>query len=319
MADRILEPLKEEVEKMRYYSVRPCLATVMVGSDCAASKVYLARKRRAAEKVGVKIQETLLPRDVSRAELLRTINELNLSAAVHGVLLQLPLPEPDLAAHELELCNAVDPRKDVDGFTARNLGAAVQRQPALSLGHTAFYPCTPLAVKNILVHIAALQAGGGSGIDGIGEEECRRTFAGRRAVVLGRSHNVGAPLCLMLLSDVSKGGFDMTTTSCHRASGADAVRDVVSQADVVVSAVGRAGLVTADMVKPGAVVVDVGLTRTSLDNGRVRVEGDVHPDVAEVASFMTPVPGGVGPCTVACLMHNVVLAAKRSMLTSDYF
>ena len=314
MADKILEPLRKEVDRLGYYQVRPCLATVVVGED-EASKIYVRKKREAARKVGVKVQEFQLPGDVGREEVLRKLGELNLSGAFHGILLQLPLPA-HLCAHELELCNAVDPRKDVDGFTARNLGAAVQKQPAHSMAHTAFYPCTPLAVARILLSIAASREEGGADMD---EPQLRDTFAGGRAVVLGRSHNVGAPVALLLMADVAKGGFDMTTTVCHRASSADSVAASVRAADVVVSAVGRPGLISADMVKPGAIVLDVGISRVAGEGGKTRVVGDVDPQVAEVASYLTPVPGGVGPCTVACLIHNVVLAAKRSLHTSSFF
>ena len=310
VAASILDPLKEDVVRLRQLNVRPCLATVRLGED-AASAVYLRKKREAAAAVGVRVEEVSLPASATREDVLRRLSDLNLDSGVHGVLLQLPLP-PGLSRHELELCNAVDPRKDVDGFTARNLGAAaVQRQSgASSPAGTAMLACTPLAVKHILLEVARMKHPDWAD----DEQELRRSLSGGRALVLGRSHNVGTPIALMLMSDVAKGGFDLTTTVCHRASHARDVSDLARTADVLVSAVGSAGLVKRDMVKPGAAVVDVGISR---QEGSNKVAGDACPEVAEVAGFLTPVPGGVGPCTVACLISNVVLAAKRSVLASE--
>lgn len=243
------------------------LATVLVGDD-PASHVYVGGKHKAAVEAGFRSIDRRLPGDVSQDELLAVLDELNRDDEVDGILVQLPVPEQiDSEA----VLSAVDPMKDVDGFHPFNAGR-------LYAGHPTFVPATPLGIMALL-------------------EEHGVELTGARAVVVGRSTIVGKPIAHLLL------GANATVTICHSRT-----RDLAAEtraADVLVVAIGQPGLVTADMVKKGAAVVDVGITRT--DAGLL---GDVAPGVADVAGFLTPVPGGVGPMTIAMLLRNTVQAAK---------
>ena len=252
--------------------VVPCLAAVLVGED-PASEVYVRNKRRACERLGIESQLHRLPATTTQDELLALVKRLNKSNEVHGILVQLPLPEGLDAAR---VQSAVLPLKDVDCLNPENVGLLVQGRPR-------FLPCTPHGVVQILQR---------SGVQ----------IAGQHVVIIGRSDIVGKPLANML---VQKGaGGDATVTICHSRS-----RDlpaIARTADILVAAVGRPKLVTADMVKPGAVVIDVGINRTA--EGLV---GDVDfAAVREVASMITPVPGGVGPLTITMLLHNTLSAAR---------
>jgi methylenetetrahydrofolate dehydrogenase (NADP+) / methenyltetrahydrofolate cyclohydrolase len=243
------------------------LATVLVGDD-PASHVYVSGKHKAAVEAGFQSIDRRLPGDVAQDDLLAVLEELNADDDVDGILVQLPLP----AQIDSEVVlRAVDPVKDVDGFHPFNAGR-------LYAGHPTFVPATPLGIMALL-------------------EEHGVELAGARAVVVGRSTIVGKPIAHLLL------GANATVTICHSRT-----RDLGAEtrgADVLVVAIGQPGLVTADMVKEGAAVVDVGITRT--DAGLL---GDVAPEVAERAGFLTPVPGGVGPMTIAMLLRNTVKAAK---------
>ena len=249
--------------------VKPGLAVLLVGDD-PASQVYVRNKVKACAEVGVASTLLHLPADTTQHALLQHIEQLNLDPSVHGVLVQLPLP-PQL--NEALVMAAIDPKKDVDGFHVANAGA-------LLLGQPGFWPCTPHGCMRML-----------DGIDGM------QSLRGKHAVVVGRSHIVGKPLALMLLAR------DATVTICH--SGTPNLAMQTRQADVLVAAVGRMGLITQDMVKPGAVVLDVGINR----NAQGKLCGDVGPAVAQVAGYLSPVPGGVGPMTIAMLLHNTVQAA----------
>lgn len=249
--------------------VKPGLAVLLVGDD-PASQVYVRNKVKACAEVGVASTLLHLPADTTQHALLQHIEQLNLDPSVHGVLVQLPLP-PQL--NEALVMAAIDPKKDVDGFHVANAGA-------LLLGQPGFWPCTPHGCMRML-----------DGIDGM------QSLRGKHAVVVGRSHIVGKPLALMLLAR------DATVTICH--SGTPNLAAQTRQADVLVAAVGRMGLITQDMVKPGAVVLDVGINR----NAQGKLCGDVAPEVAQVAGYLSPVPGGVGPMTIAMLLHNTVQAA----------
>ena len=249
--------------------VKPGLAVLLVGDD-PASQVYVRNKVKACAEVGVASTLLHLPADTTQHALLQHIEQLNLDPSVHGVLVQLPLP-PQL--NEAQVMAAIDPKKDVDGFHVANAGA-------LLLGQPGFWPCTPHGCMRML-----------DGIDGM------QSLRGKHAVVVGRSHIVGKPLALMLLAR------DATVTICH--SGTPNLAMQTRQADVLVAAVGRMGLITQDMVKPGAVVLDVGINR----NAQGKLCGDVAPEVAQVAGYLSPVPGGVGPMTIAMLLHNTVQAA----------
>lgn len=280
LAARIEENLRAEVSTFgEMLGRRPRLAVVLVG-DLAASASYVASKRRAAERVG--IDSLLVERHglVETRELVELVDGLarDEQGPVDGILVQLPLP-PRVDA--VAVLDAVPPDRDVDGFHPVNAGL-------LSQGRPRFVPCTAAGVQRMLID---------AGIE----------TAGRHAVVIGRSDIVGRPLAL-LLSGRGAGG-DATVTICHSRS-AD-LAEHARRADILVSAVGQPGLITADMVKPGAAVIDVGINRVASASGGTRLVGDVDFDaVREVAGWITPVPGGVGPLTVAMLLSNTLLAAE---------
>ncbi len=248
----------------------PGLAVIIVGED-PASQVYVRNKARACEEVGFYSEVHRLPAETTQAELDALIDRLNTDARIHGILVQLPLP-----AHldEEEVTLRIDPRKDVDAFHPFNVGRIL-------LGDPVFLPCTPAGVMELLRR---------SGIDP----------AGKRCVVIGRSNIVGKPMAMLLLAA------NGTVTVCHSRT-AD-LASVTREADILVSAVGRAGFVTADMVKPGAVVIDVGMNRDAAG----KLVGDVDfPAVSPLCSYITPVPGGVGPMTITMLLRNTLVAAER--------
>ncbi len=249
--------------------ITPCLAAVLIGDD-PASEVYVRNKRRDCERVGMTSQLHRHDAAMTEQDLLALVETLNADPTVHGILVQLPLPRQINTARILE---AVDPRKDVDAFHPENVGRIVQGQPR-------FLPCTPYGVLELL----------------------RRNhvpLAGAHAVVIGRSDIVGKPLANMLVQR----GVDATVTVCH--SRTRNLPEITRQADVLIAAIGQPRFVTAEMVKPGAVVIDVGINRT--ETGLV---GDVDFDaVSAVASMITPVPGGIGPLTRAMLLRNTLTAA----------
>ena len=271
IADELLDELRSRVQarKQRGQAV-PGLAVVFVGDD-PASAVYVRNKRRACKHVGFRSRDYDLAATATQAELTQLIDRLNADPGIHGILVQLPLPAHIDAA---SLINRIDPRKDVDGFHPENIGRLALRQRGLR-------PCTSKGVMTLLAHTD-------------------RPVRGQDAVVVGVSNHVGRPLAFELLLA------GCTTTCCHKFT-----RDlpqVVRGGDIVIVAVGRPGLVKGDWIKPGAVVIDVGINRIA--DGRLI--GDVDFDgVAERASWITPVPGGVGPMTVATLMQNTVEAAEQ--------
>ena len=249
---------------------RPGLAVVLVGND-PASQVYVRNKARACEEVGFYSEKYTLPEDTTREQLLSLVDQLNESPTIHGILVQLPLPR-HLDAEEVIL--RIDPRKDVDAFHPVNVGK-------IMIGNFDFLPCTPAGVMELLAR---------SGIDP----------AGKECVVIGRSNIVGKPQAMLLLHK------NATVTICH--SRTKDLAEVCRRADILVSAVGRANFVTADMVKEGAVVIDVGMNRD--ENGKL--VGDVaFAEVSEKTSYITPVPGGVGPMTITMLLKNTVTACRR--------
>ena len=244
---------------------------VILAGDDPASKVYVRNKTSACEEVGVRSQQIDYPASVTQEELIGRIRKLNADREVHGILVQLPLPKHIDSARVLE---AIAPAKDVDGFHEANLGA-------LMAGRQGVVPCTPLGCMRLIEHAGV-------------------RIAGRHAVVLGRSNIVGKPVAMLLLQK------DATVTICH--SKTPDLAAVTKQADILVAAVGRAKLVGAAMVKPGACVIDVGINR--LPDGKLA--GDVDFDqVKELAGWITPVPGGVGPMTIAMLLENCLSAAAR--------
>lgn len=257
--------------------ITPCLAAVLVGDD-PASEVYVRNKHRACERVGIKSQMHKLPASTTEEELLSLIDSLNQASDVHGILIQLPLPS---GIDTLRVLDAVNPRKDVDAFHPENVGLISQGRPR-------FLPCTPHGVQQIL-------------------DRCGVELSGKHAVIVGRSDIVGKPMSMLLTAKDSTRGpqaANATVTICH--SRTQNLAEVCRSADVIIAAVGIANFVTVEMVKPGAVVVDVGINRT--DEGLV---GDVDfATVSQIASQITPVPGGVGPLTVTMLMYNTFDAAK---------
>ena len=269
ISDQIKEEAALEAQKLQRQGITPCLAVVLVGND-PASMVYVNNKKKACEKVGILSRSYELPEDTEEKDLLALVEQLNMDDSVHGVLVQLPLP-PQIDEEKVIL--AVDPKKDVDCFHPLNVGL-------LHTGQKGFLPCTPAGVLELI-------------------ERSGHTIEGKRCVVIGRSHNVGKPTAMLLLQ---KNG---TVTICH--SKTKDLKSICKEADILVSAVGKRHTVTKDMVKEGAVVIDVGMNRN--ENGKLC--GDVDFDeVCEVAGAVSPVPGGVGLMTVAMLMKNCITAAK---------
>ena len=256
----------------------PALRVVLVGNH-PASRSYVRAKARAAGEAGIDAQTLARPADLSQADLLALIAGLNADDAVDGILVQLPLPD---AVDEGAVVRAVDPAKDVDGFHPENVGRLVLGEPTLE-------PCTPAGIVEMLRR---------SGVE----------TAGAHAVVLGRSNIVGKPMASLLL----RRGIDATVTVCH--SRTRDLPEIARQADVLIAAIGRPAFVTADMVRPGATVIDVGINRVEDDTRErgYRLVGDVDFEaVSRVAGAITPVPGGVGPMTIAMLLQNTLEAARR--------
>ncbi len=286
-AEKIREEIKDDVSRfVAQTGVQPALAVVLVG-DNPASQVYVRNKETACVKAGMKSLMFRLNAETTSDALCDLIEKLNKDDSVHGILVQLPLPK---GIDEKRILDLIDPQKDVDAFHPENVGL-------LSQGRPRFLPCTPYGIQQLLIRYNI-------------------ETKGKRVVVIGRSDIVGKPMGLLLLQ---KGlGGDATVTVCH--SRTDNLADVVKEADIVVAAIGKAQFVTADMIKPGAVVVDVGMNRIQKEivdeNGErktvSKLVGDVDFDaVKEVASWITPVPGGVGPLTVTMLLLNTLNAARR--------
>jgi methylenetetrahydrofolate dehydrogenase (NADP+)/methenyltetrahydrofolate cyclohydrolase len=270
IAQELREQYSARVARLRAAGVIPALAVVILG-DHPASKVYVRNKSLACHQVGMHSSVHELHHTTTQAELIAFLHDLNGNPSVHGILVQLPLP-PHINGRAV--IEAIDPQKDVDGFHYHNVGALVVGEPA-------FYPCTPWGVMKLLEH------------EGVAIE-------GARAAVVGRSNIVGKPMALML---VNAGA---TVTVCH--SKTRDLGAITRESDIVVAAIGRPRMITREMVKPGAVVIDVGINR--LPDGTLA--GDVdYENVKEVASRITPVPGGVGPMTIAMLLGNTVASAER--------
>jgi len=269
VASRIKNELKLEVEKLKQEGKNVGLAVIIVGNN-PASRVYVDNKKKACAEIGIYSQEYALAEDTSQDELLELIEQLNNNADINGILVQLPLPKH---INEKEIINKIAPEKDVDAFHPVNVGK-------IMIGDFDFLPCTPAGVMELIKE---------SGID----------VAGKECVVIGRSNIVGKPQAMLLLHS------NATVTICH--SKTLNLKEVTKRADVLVAAVGIAKFVSKDMVKPGAVVIDVGMNRD--EQGKLC--GDVDFDsVSNIAAAITPVPGGVGPMTIAMLMKNTVKAAK---------
>lgn len=271
-AAQIKDSVKSEVQILQnIHGITPGLAVLIVGEN-PASKVYVANKDKACAEIGIYSKVLRLPENITKEELLREIKALNENVAIHGILLQLPVPE-HLKNYETEFLNAIDPAKDVDGFHPINVGK-------LAIGQEHLLPCTPFGCIKML-ELADIE------------------IAGKHAVIIGRSNIVGKPMANLLLSRHA------TVTICH--SRTKDLTSITRQADILVVAIGKANFVTQEMVKPGAVVIDVGINRI----GEKKLVGDVDfEQVKEVAGAITPVPGGVGLLTIAMLLSNTITAVK---------
>lgn len=297
VASQIREDLAASIAKVRQQLGRPPgLSIVLVGDD-PASEVYVRNKLKTAEDSGMSVSLTRLGSATPLDEVLQAVEALNNDATVDGILVQSPLPEALGATAEQQVFDAISPAKDVDGFSPISAGYLAQNRPG-------FVPCTPAGVIEMM-------------------DRCGIEMEGKRAVVIGRSEIVGKPMSLLLLRR------NATVTICH--SRTRDLAAVCREADILVAAIGRAGFVTPDFVKPGAVVIDVGINRVTdadvaqkllashpkrlavFEKNKSVLVGDVHPDVVDTAGQMTPVPGGVGPLTIAMLMANTVRAAELAL------
>ncbi len=273
----VKEQVRIETEQLKEkHGIQPALAVVIVGND-PASRVYVNNKKKACELVGFKSFEYALPEDTTQEELLELVHTLNEDSNVNGILVQLPVPKQ---IDDKAIIQAISPEKDVDAFHAENVGQ-------IMIGDYKFLPCTPAGVMEL--------------IDSTGVE-----ISGKKCVVIGRSNIVGKPMAMLLLH---RSG---TVAICH--SRTVDLPSITREADILVAAVGKANFVTGDMVKEGAVVIDVGMNR--LENGKLC--GDVNfAEVEPKASYITPVPGGVGPMTIAMLMKNTLTATKLQNHITD--
>jgi methylenetetrahydrofolate dehydrogenase (NADP+)/methenyltetrahydrofolate cyclohydrolase len=272
LAQHWREQVARDCQVLQARGVKPGLAVLLVG-DNPASQVYVRNKVKACEQAGLHSVLDQLPADLSESDLLARVDALNRDPLIHGILVQLPLPA-HINAHKV--IEAIDPAKDVDGFHVASAGALMTGMPG-------FWPCTPHGCMKML-------------------ESINYPLSGKHAVVIGRSNIVGKPMALMLLAQ------NATVTICH--SRTVNLKALTRQADVIVAAVGQRNTVTADMVKPGAVVIDVGMNR----NQAGKLCGDVDFEgVRQVAGYITPVPGGVGPMTIAMLLVNTLESAKRTL------
>lgn len=270
LAKNIRQELKKENDKLKEKGINAKLAVILVGDD-NASKVYIKNKSKACNDVGIEFEEILLDSNTTMDKLLKVIENLNLREDINGILLQSPIPK---GLNIQEAFEKIDYRKDVDGFNPINVGK-------LMIGQDGFIPCTPYGIVRML-------------------EEYNIPVEGKNAVVIGRSNIVGKPLSLCLLNK------NATVTVCH--SRTKDIKNVTKNADILISAVGKLNMVTEDMVKDGAVVIDVGMNRK--ENGKLAGDVDFE-NVKEKTSYITPVPGGVGPMTIAMLMNNVIKATKQ--------
>lgn len=271
-AAHVRQSLKAQVEQLTSQGATPGLAVILAGND-PASAVYVRNKEKAAKELGIYSEMIYLPENVSQEALLNTVKRLNNDDKIHGILVQLPLPK---GLDEKEVIAAISPEKDVDAFHVQNVGK-------IMLGEYDFLPCTPAGVMELL-------------------KTYNIDVKGKNAVVVGRSNIVGKPMAMLLLHD------DATVTVCH--SKTENLSEITKNADILIAAVGKAKFITGDMVKEGAVVIDVGMNRD--ENNKLC--GDVDFDsVSKKSSFITPVPGGVGPMTIAMLMKNTVKSAENAL------
>ena len=278
LAQKLRAGFKQEADQLAAQGIRPGLAVILVGED-PASQVYVRNKVNACAQAGFHSEKHSYPADVEAATVFAKIAELNADPAIHGILVQLPLPKHFDADAVLE---AIAPEKDVDGFRAENVGALMQGKPC-------FIPCTPYGAMKFF-------------------EDAGITLRGKEAVIVGRSNIVGKPMAMLLMHAGA------TVTICH--SQTQDLKAHCRRADILVAAIGKPKMITGDMVKPGAVVIDVGINRLPDGPDAGKLCGDVDFDSAkEVASYITPVPGGVGPMTITMLLANTLESAQRKRKT----
>jgi methylenetetrahydrofolate dehydrogenase (NADP+)/methenyltetrahydrofolate cyclohydrolase len=283
IAKKVRADVAERAKRLLAKGVKPGLAVVLVGDD-PASAVYVRAKGKAAEEEGMYSLNVSLPNETSQAELLSRVDALNSDPEVHGILVQMPLPKH---INSVSVIRRIDPAKDVDGFHPENVGKMLAGE------RDGFIPCTPAGIQVLL-------------------KESGVKTAGKNCVIIGRSNIVGKPMAALMMQDNENA--NCTVTVCHRHT--IDLKDHVRTADILIVAAGRPGMVTGDMVKPGAVVIDVGTNRVGDPNSSSgkKLQGDVDfESVREVASRLTPVPGGVGPMTIAMLMANTVRAAEMTV------
>ena len=279
LAQKLRAGFRQEADQLAAQGIRPGLAVILVGED-PASQVYVRNKVNACAQAGFHSEKHSYPADVEAATVFAKIAELNADPAIHGILVQLPLPKHFDADAVLE---AIAPEKDVDGFRAENVGALMQGKPC-------FIPCTPYGAMKFF-------------------EDAGITLRGKEAVIVGRSNIVGKPMAMLLMHAGA------TVTICH--SQTQDLKAHCRRADILVAAIGKSKMITGDMVKPGAVVIDVGINRLPDGPDAGKLCGDVDFDSAkEVASYITPVPGGVGPMTITMLLANTLESAQRKRKTS---
>ena len=280
IAGEVKADVAGKVAELKAHGVTPCLAVILVGEN-PASVSYVTGKRKALAEAGMADRSEVLPESATEEEVLALIDKLNKDPTVHGILVQLPLPKH---INEEKVTLAIDPAKDVDGFHPVNMGNLV-------IGKKGFIPCTPHGILVLL-------------------EKMKINTNGAHAVVIGRSNIVGKPIAILL----ARKEYNATVTICH--TGTKNMKEITTQADILIAAVGHPNTVTADMVKPGAVVIDVGVNRIpdSTKKSGFHLCGDVDFDaVKEIASYITPVPKGVGPMTIAMLIYNTLEAAENTL------
>jgi len=273
----IEEDLKTRIEDLKKVNIFPHLAVILVGTD-QASQIYVKNKERACERIGIKSTKIILPSSTSQNEVLEIIRKMNEDDSIHGILVQSPTPE---GINELAITEEISPSKDVDGFHPYNLGKLVQGETG------GLVPCTPAGIMKIL-------------------DNANINLEGKRATVIGRSRIVGMPVALML----ARKGIDASVTIMH--SKSEDIAQICRESDIIIAAIGKPEVIKADWIKPNSIVVDVGISRVMDNNsGKYKLVGDVESEAMEVASHMTPVPGGVGPMTIAMLLTNTVVAAVK--------
>jgi methylenetetrahydrofolate dehydrogenase (NADP+)/methenyltetrahydrofolate cyclohydrolase len=271
VSSKIKEELIIEIQNLKKRSIYPCLSTILVGDD-PASSIYIRNKHRACSEVGIETNDNKLESTIKEKKLIELIKTLNEDKKVHGILMQLPLPDH---INQFNVINTIEPQKDIDGLTYYNAGLLLNRKPS-------FIPCTPLGVMELLKYYNI-------------------ELKGKDAIIINRSILVGKPLALLLLDE------DATVTICH--SNTKNLEEKIRNSDIVVTAIGNRELftLTADLVRDHAIVIDIGISRA---NGKVIGDAD-YENVSKKVSGITPVPGGVGPMTIAMLLKNTVLAASR--------